>query len=88
MLFVGVRCPLDVVMERRRATWGPDSADDGAAPPAVRLWQQAVHVPGIYDLEVDTAALSPEECAAVIGQRLKNGPPPTAFQRLAAMAME
>jgi hypothetical protein len=32
------------------------------------LWQQAVHVPGIYDLEVDTSVLSPEQCADVIHQ--------------------
>jgi len=49
------------------------------------LWQQAVHVPGIYDLEVDTSVLSAEECAVVIRQHLDNGPPPAAFQRLAAM---
>jgi len=84
VLFVGVRCPLTVIMERRRATWGASTADR-TVPSAVRLWQDAVHVPGIYDLEVDTAALSPEECAELIRRRIDNGPPPTAFQRLAAM---
>jgi chloramphenicol 3-O phosphotransferase len=82
--FVGVRCPLTLVMERRRATWGV-SNDDGTVPAAVRLWQEAVHVPGIYDLEVDTAARSPEACAALIRRRIDEGPPPTAFQRLAAL---
>jgi chloramphenicol 3-O phosphotransferase len=86
VLFVGVRCPIEAVMQRRRATWGADKADDGTAPEPVRRWQQAVHVPGIYDLEVDTSLLSPEACAAVIRQRLDGGPPPSAFQRLAAMA--
>jgi len=88
VLFVGVRCPLAVVRDRRRATWGvaDGTAADCAVPEAVRLWQQAVHVPGIYDLEVDTSVLSAEECAAVIRQHLDNGPPPAAFQRLAAMA--
>lgn len=85
-LFVGVCCPIAVVMERRRATWGAGNADDGSAPKPVRLWQQAVHVPGIYDLEVDTSVLSPEECARAIRLRLDDGPPPSAFQRLAAMA--
>ena len=85
VLFVGVRCPLAVVMERRRATWGAGAAADGTVPPAVRRWQQAVHEPGIYDLEVDTGALSPEECADLIRQRLDQGPPPAAFQILAAM---
>lgn len=83
VLFVGVRCPLAVVLERRRATWG---AAEGPVPRAVRLWQQAVHEPGIYDLEVDTAALSPEGCAEQIRRRLAQGPVPTAFQILAAGA--
>jgi hypothetical protein len=86
VLFVGVRCPIGVVMERRRATWGVGNADDGSEPEPVRLWQHAVHVPGIYDLEVDTSVLSPEACADVIRQRLDDGPPPSAFQRLEAMA--
>jgi chloramphenicol 3-O phosphotransferase len=86
VLFVGVRCPLAVVMERRRATWRGSTADDGTVPEAVRLWQQAVHVPEIYDLEVDTSLLSAEACADVIRQHLDNGPPPSAFQRLAALA--
>jgi chloramphenicol 3-O phosphotransferase len=84
--FVGVRCPLEIIMERRRATWGTGSAADEAIPPPVRLWQQVVHTPGIYDLEVDTSVLSPEACAAVIRQHLEQDPPPSAFQRLAAMA--
>jgi chloramphenicol 3-O phosphotransferase len=85
VLFVGVRCPLEVVMDRRRATWGIGNADDGSVPKPVSLWQQAVHVPGIYDLEVDTSELSPGKCADLIRQRLEEGPPASAFQRLAAM---
>jgi chloramphenicol 3-O phosphotransferase len=84
--FVGVRCPLEVVMERRLATWQAGSAHDGSVPEPVRLWQEAVHVPGIYDLEVDTSVLSAEECADLIRRRLEEGPPPSAFPRLAAMA--
>jgi chloramphenicol 3-O phosphotransferase len=85
VLFVGVHCPVEVIMERRRVT-GWEVPDDGPAPKPVNLWQQAVHVPGIYDLEVDTSLLSSEECADLIRQRLKDGPPPSAFQRLATMA--
>lgn len=85
VLFVGVRCPIDVVMERRRATWGVDH-DDGTVPEPVKRWQVAVHVPGIYDLELDTALLAPEECAVLIRQWLADGPPPTAFHDLATMA--
>jgi chloramphenicol 3-O phosphotransferase len=86
VLFVAVRCPIEVIMERRHATWGPGSAGGASAPQPVRLWQEAVHIPGIYDLEVDTSVLSPEVCAAVIRQHLEHGPPPSAFQRLAGMA--
>jgi chloramphenicol 3-O phosphotransferase len=86
VLFVGVRCPLDVVMERRRATWGAGASDDGSIPPPVRLWQEAVHTPGIYDLEVDTAVHSAGTCAELIRERLASDLPPSAFQRLATMA--
>jgi chloramphenicol 3-O phosphotransferase len=51
----------------------------------VQRWQEAVHQPGIYDLELDTAQLTPEACAEQIGQRLQDGPPSTAFQRLAGL---
>jgi chloramphenicol 3-O phosphotransferase len=84
VLFVGVRCPLDIIMERRRETWGVDDSV-GLIPLPVRRWQDAVHDPGLYDLEVDTSALSPESCADLIRERLANGPPPSAFARLATM---
>jgi chloramphenicol 3-O phosphotransferase len=87
VLFVGIYCPLEVIMERRRATWQTGNNDDGSIPQAVRLWQQAVHVPGIYDLEVDTSVLSSQECAALIHQRLTDGPPPSAFQHLATITL-
>jgi chloramphenicol 3-O phosphotransferase len=86
VLLVGVRCPIEVIMERRRATWGAGNAADGSVPEPVQRWQRAVHEPGIYDLEVVTSPLSPEECARLIRERLENGPPPSAFRRLAAMA--
>src|SRR6184192_3102227 len=54
VLFVGVRCPIEVIMQRRLATWHAGYTDDGSVPQPVSLWQQAVHLPGIYDLEVDT----------------------------------
>jgi chloramphenicol 3-O phosphotransferase len=89
VLFVGVRCPTEVIMERRRNTgWISEGADDAVVPRPVRLFQQEVHFPGIYDLEVDTSLLSPAQCAALIRQRLDHGPAPTAFRRLAAMASQ
>lgn len=87
VLMVGVRCPLEVVMQRRCVTWPVGTPDDGLVPLPVRLWQQTVHVPGIYDLEVDTSVLSPQECADVIRQHLKVGPPPSAILRLAAISI-
>lgn len=87
VLFVGIRCPIDVIMERRRTTgWNTEYVVGSPIPHPVQLWQQEVHIPGIYDLEVDTSVLSPEACAEVIRQRLAQDPPPAAFQRLAAMA--
>jgi chloramphenicol 3-O phosphotransferase len=41
-----------------------------------------VHDPGVYDLSVDTAALSTEACAAAIVRRVADGPP-AAFASLA-----
>lgn len=85
VLFVGVRCPTDTIVERRFATWHAGQANDGTVPAAVRRWQRAVHDPGIYDLEVDTSIHSPEDSARLIRQRLDDGSPPTAFARLAVM---
>ena len=86
-LFVGVRCPVDLVMQRRRATgWNADLPPDALPPAPVLRWQTAVHDPGIYDLEVDTSVLSPAQCAALIHEQLIAGPPPAALRRLAAMS--
>jgi chloramphenicol 3-O phosphotransferase len=90
VLLVGVHCPIDVIMQRRDAGQpGREgayvtSAVQGKAPKPVLAWQQEVHVPGIYDLEVDTAVLSPQECAEAIRNRLAKRPG-TAINRLAAM---
>jgi chloramphenicol 3-O phosphotransferase len=89
VLFVGVRCPIEVVMARRNARqpgregdYATGSAAEPVPAPVLR-WQSAVHIPGIYDLEVDTSELTAEECAAAIGRRLRAGPPGSAFARLA-----
>jgi chloramphenicol 3-O phosphotransferase len=85
-LLVGVRCPIEVIMARRQATWGRSYEPDGSIPRPVLLFQELVHIPGIYDLEVDTSQLSPEQSADAIRRRLDNGPPPRALQRLAGPA--
>ncbi|MEH1784211.1 hypothetical protein [Nostoc sp.] len=85
VLFVGVRCPIEIIMERRQKTgWKVGSTADFPIPHPVQLWQREVHIPGIYDLEVDTSLLSPGACAEVIRQHLADSPAPSAFQRLAA----
>jgi chloramphenicol 3-O phosphotransferase len=89
ILFVGVHCPVETILERRRATgWDAGLLEGSPAPSPIRLWQREVHLPGIYDLEVDTSLLSPSACAEVIRRHLEHGPAPSAFQRLAAMSAE
>lgn len=89
VLFVGVRCPIEVIMERRNGGQvgrEGEYATGSTAEPIplpVRSWQREVHLPGIYDLEVDTSVLSPAECAELIRRRLADGPPPSAFPQLA-----
>lgn len=83
-LVVGVRCPLDVIMERRQATGWP-VPEDGSVPVPVARWQETVHIPGIYDLEVDTSKLTTEECVVEIRRCLEEPPQPSAVERLAAM---
>ncbi|CDX19839.1 Chloramphenicol phosphotransferase family protein (fragment) [Mesorhizobium sp. ORS 3324] len=60
-------------------------SDQDPLPRPVRLWQEEVHKPGIYDLEVDTSRTSPDACAEAIRQRLIAGPEPTAFVTLAQL---
>jgi chloramphenicol 3-O phosphotransferase len=84
VLFVGVRCSLDTIMQRRNAdSQGGYYAAGDTVPPPVLRWQQAVHVPGVYDLEIDTETLMPEAAAEKIGAMLVAPPRPSAFEKLA-----
>lgn len=89
VLFVGVRCPVEVIMERRAASGADGAYVTGSAgdpvPRPAGLWQEEVHRPGIYDFEVDTSRQSSAECARAIRQRLEVGPEPEAFRTLARM---
>ena len=85
VLFVGVRCPVEIIMARRNADPGGFYVGGEGVPAPVRRWQDAVHVPGIYDLEVDTSVMTPEDCAVAIEQALAAPPNPSAFARLAEM---
>ena len=85
-LFVGVRCPVEVIWERRARTWGQvlgvvaqDVVD------AVELAEHATHAHRGYDLEVDTSVISPETGAAIIARRLSEGPPGTALAAIGAL---
>ncbi|WP_018181527.1 chloramphenicol phosphotransferase CPT family protein [Kaistia granuli] len=92
VLFVGVRCPIEIILQRRQlgqtgreGLYAVGTLDDPVPEPVLR-WQREVHRPGIYDLEVDTSQHDPATCAAMIRQRLAECPAaPTAFERLAAM---
>jgi chloramphenicol 3-O phosphotransferase len=87
VLFVGVRCPLAVILERRRSTgYLATGSTDTEVPILVQRWQEAVHRPGMYDLEVDTSLLTPAACAERIRHHLATGLQPSVFQRLAALA--
>ena len=55
-------------------------------PEPVARWQQAVHVPGVYDIEVDTSRLSPERCADEIRRYFADGRPLRAVEKLATRA--
>mgnify|MGYP001814706722 CR=1 FL=1 len=75
VFFVGIRCPLEVAEGREQAR---GSRVKGGA----RTFFNLVHVPGIYDLEVDSATYSPMECAMQIKSGLQSKPAPNAFSRL------
>ncbi len=70
---IGVQCPLEVLEERER------SRRDSTLGQA-RAQFAVIHKYVVYDLEVDTSRLTPEECADRIAARLAF--PPTAFRSL------
>ncbi|MBA3717393.1 MAG: chloramphenicol phosphotransferase [Actinobacteria bacterium] len=85
VLFVGVHCPLEVIMERRRAAEAGryvTSAEGDLVPPPVLRWQHEVHGDWTYDLELDTSRLDPTDCATAIGNQLRNRPSLPAFAKL------
>jgi chloramphenicol 3-O phosphotransferase len=76
VLLVGVRCPVETIMQRRRESQARHEGEylagspNEPVPAPVLAWQREVHRLGLYDLEVDTSVLTPSECAAVIRERL------------------
>jgi chloramphenicol 3-O phosphotransferase len=83
VLFVGVRAPIGTIMARRNADpkGGYYAAGDDVPAP-VRLWQEAPHAHGVYDIEIDTSVVTPEQAADAIGTLIQSWPDVTAFERL------
>lgn len=82
VVFVGVRCPINIINARERSRPGrfPGTAYGHYVP---------CHQHSDYDLEVDTSELTPEACADQVADYIKQleqhtSPPYSAFQRLAA----
>ena len=69
--FVGVRCPLDVIEEQERKR-------GNRVVGQARGHFDAVHRNCRYDIEVDTAQVSPQESAQVIATYLLDDSPPAA----------
>lgn len=79
VLFVGVHCSLPE-LERRERVRGNRTIGRAA------VQYPLVHQHQVYDLEVDSEARTPEECAGSIHERLQTEEPWTAFARLRASA--
>jgi chloramphenicol 3-O phosphotransferase len=75
VLFVGVRCSLDVVNAR-------EAKRPGRFPGTATSHFHRVHTACVYDIEVDTSSATPRECAAEIVARLSTTHRPQAFDKL------
>jgi chloramphenicol 3-O phosphotransferase len=73
-LFVGVRCPLDIAEAREHIRVDAKDPIERRAIGIARRQFEIVHEHGIYDVEVDTSLLSPDQCAAMVIDRLNSGP--------------
>ncbi len=85
---VGVTCPIDEIVHRRRAGASEgrayESAEPGEeVPRPVLLWQEEVHNPGIYDLILDAGKYPASRCAKEIKKLIEGGQEPQAFKVLA-----
>ncbi len=74
---VGIHCPIDDVLDRRRMTGWPEVPRE-----LVERWERAVHRPGVYDLRLDTSLVAPKECAVAILRHIESASP-AAFPQLA-----
>ncbi len=79
VLFVGVRCPIDVVNAR-------EAKRPGRFPGTATSHFEVVHQHCVYDIEVDTGTATPRQCAEQIIARLDDGRAKDAFDRLRVAA--
>jgi chloramphenicol 3-O phosphotransferase len=80
ILFVGVKCPLEIAEQREKER---GDRNIGTA----RYQFERVHAHGLYDIEVDTSVLNVDECATRIMALINDKPKECAFQELAARFM-
>ncbi len=76
VLFVGVKCPLEIAEQREEER---GDRNIGTA----RHQYKRVHTHGVYDLEVDTSLLTVDECVTRIMELLQKKPTKVAFQEIA-----
>jgi chloramphenicol 3-O phosphotransferase len=75
VLFIGVRCPPEVIASREH--------ERGDRLPGLAIWQhERMHAGTRYDLEVDTSLLTTIECAQRIASLVANPPRVRAFEVL------
>jgi chloramphenicol 3-O phosphotransferase len=74
VLFVGVQCPLEELARREKER----EREEGTA----RRQYEAVHMHGMYDVEVNTATSSSLECARQVKEGLEEKREVSAFRQL------
>jgi chloramphenicol 3-O phosphotransferase len=85
VVFVGVRCDVETIMERRRAAGVHLYAVGGPGEPVpepVLRWQREVHAYWTYDIDVDTSTQTPLQCAVAVRRRLDEKQPAEAFAQI------
>lgn len=80
VIFVGIKCPLEVVEQREKER---GDREIGTA----RYQFQRVHIHDLYDIEVDTSIFSADECMTSIVELINHKPTKFAFQELYARFM-
>ena len=76
VLFVGVRCPLEIAEQREKER---GDRNIGTA----RYQFERVHIHRYYDIEVDTSVLTVDACVAKITEMIKARPTLKAFDEIA-----